>query len=256
MRKLPFIILLLTISLSIDAQTFLPEENDTTVISEYNNGLLWAYRQIGDFVVGMTNYISKDDYGKNYQIQVFVKNLGENSVTFDPSLVTSTIYDNHDNSRELKVYSYDAYIKKIKNLQDFTMGIAAISGGVNAGMAGLQTTQTTTYGVGRMPYTQVHTTYNYAAAAAANTATTTQLMTLRKLMSDEKNTISQGYLRITTLHPGEGITGYINIKHSNGKKMIINVPVGDNIYSFNWDVEKKKTLSDNVKSHTAPRRAK
>ena len=78
---------------------------------------LWAYRQIGDFVVGMTNYEGKDDYGRYYQ-----------------------------------------------------------------------TTYTTTYGVNHVPYTQVHTTYNYAAASAANMAATTQMMTLSKLMADDRNT--------------------------------------------------------------------
>lgn len=80
-------------SCSVKAQEFLAFENDTTVLTEYNDGRLWAYRQIGDFVVGMTNYVEKDDYGKNYQILIFIKNLGEHSVLFDPSLVTSTLVD-------------------------------------------------------------------------------------------------------------------------------------------------------------------
>lgn len=65
MKKL-LIIALIAISCSVKAQEFLALENDTTVLTEYNDGRLWAYRQIGDFVVGMTNYVEKDDYGKNY----------------------------------------------------------------------------------------------------------------------------------------------------------------------------------------------
>jgi hypothetical protein len=38
-----------------------------------------------------------------------------------------------------------------------------------------------------VPYTQVHTTYNYDAASAANMATATQMMTLSKLMADDCN---------------------------------------------------------------------
>lgn len=62
--------LLLGISVSVNAQVFVAAENDTTVQTEYNDGRLWAYRQIGDFVVGMTNYVEKSDYGKNYQILI------------------------------------------------------------------------------------------------------------------------------------------------------------------------------------------
>ena len=110
------------------------------------------------------------------------------------------------------------------------------STGMNAGMAGYQTTYTTTYRAGRMPYTQVHTTYNYAAASAANMAATTQMMSLSKMMSDDKKTISQGYLKKNTINPDEGLLGYMNIKYRKGKVMT----VGDYVYSFDWNVSKKK----------------
>ena len=101
-KRLTFALLALTIS--VQAQVFFEAENDTTVLTEYNDGRLWAYRQIGDFVVGMTNYVDKDDYGKNYQILIFIKNLGATSALFDPSLVTSTLVDKHGETKEMKVY--------------------------------------------------------------------------------------------------------------------------------------------------------
>lgn len=86
------IALLLGITISVNAQEFIAAENDTTVMSEYNDGRLWAYRQINDFVVGMTNYEEKDDYGKYYQIAIFIKNLGDTPVTFEPKQITSVLY--------------------------------------------------------------------------------------------------------------------------------------------------------------------
>lgn len=115
------------------------------------------------------------------------------------------------------------------------MALTGFAAGMNAGAAGYQTTYTTTYGVGRMPYIQV----NYAASAA-NMAATTQMMTLSKMMSDDKKTISQGYLKLTTVHPDEGIIGYMNIKHSKGVRMTVNIPIEGQIFSFDWDVAKKK----------------
>ena len=239
MRILYFIVLL-CLGSPLNAQTLIKTESDTTVISEYNDGRIWAYRQIGDLVVGMTNYEEKDNYGKYYQIAIFIKNLGESSITFDPSNVTSSLFTARGDTLALQVYTYDEYMKKVKNAQAWSMALLGFSAGMNAGMAGYQTTYTTTYGVGRIPYTQVHTTYNYAAASAANMVTSTQMMTLSKLMSDERNTKSQGYLKTTTIHPEEGIVGYMNIKRKKGKSMIVNIPVGDNVYSFEWDVTKKK----------------
>lgn len=88
MKRKIYTIALLALTISIQAQDFLAAENDTTVLTEYNDGRLWAYRQKGDYVVGMTNFVDKNDYGKNYQILIFIKNLGEASILFDPSLVT------------------------------------------------------------------------------------------------------------------------------------------------------------------------
>ena len=131
---------LLFFPLAIKAQTVVAEENDSTVMVEYNDGHVWAYRQIGDFVVGMTNYVAKNSYGKNYQIMIFIKNLGDSSIDFDPSLVTSTLYDKEGMAKELKVYTHEQYMKKVKNMQAWAMALTGFSAGLNAGMAGYQTT--------------------------------------------------------------------------------------------------------------------
>jgi hypothetical protein len=55
MDRIILAIIMLCLPLMIKAQTFVKAENDTTVMSEYNDGRIWAYRQLGDFVVGMTN---------------------------------------------------------------------------------------------------------------------------------------------------------------------------------------------------------
>ena len=66
------------------------------------------------------------------------------------------------------------------------------------------------------------------------------MMTLSKLMADDRNTKSQGYFKITTVHPGEGIIGYMNIKRRRGVSMTVNIPVGEQVFSFDWDVRKNK----------------
>ena len=241
MQKLYLLIILLSLASSLKAQMFIKAESDTSALTEYHDGRLWAYRQIGDYIVGMTNYKEKDDYGKYYQIVLFVKNLSEKSVTFDPLGITSCLYNESEDSLSLLVYSYEKYMKKVKNSQAWSMALYGISAGLNAGMAGYQTTYTTTYGAGGIPYTQVSTTYNYAAATAANIAANTQMMTLRKMMSDDRNIKSQGYLRITTIHPNEGIVGHVNIKRKKGKTMTVNIPVGGHVFSFDWDVSKKSS---------------
>jgi hypothetical protein len=71
-------------------------------------------------------------------------------------------------------------------------------------------------------------------------AATNQIMTLSKLMADERNTKSKGYLKKTTIHPGEGIIGYMNIKRKKGSSMKVLIPVEKNRYMFEWDVLHKR----------------
>ena len=239
MKKLLIVILAFFAYLS-NAQTFLAEDNDSSVKTEYHDDLLWAYQQIDDYVVGMTAYKEKDDYGKYYQIVIFIKNLSNASILFIPDSVTATLMDKGGKDNEMKVYSYERYMKRVKRHQAWSMALTGFALGMNAGMAGYQTTTSTAYTYGGAPYLQTQTTYNYAAASAANMAATSELMMLSQMMDDKRKTKSEGYLRKNTIHHDEGLLGYMNIKYKKGKKLKVNIPIGSHTFSFVWDVSKKK----------------
>lgn len=230
---------LLFVFVNIQAQTFIKPDNDSTVVTEYNDGRLWAYRSIGDFVVGMTNYEAKDDYGKYYQILIYINNLSEESITFNPEDITSSLLTKKGDTIVLDVYSHERYMKKVKRSQAWAMALTSFSAGLNAGSAGYSTSYTTAYGANGMPYTQITTHYNAAAASAANMAAQTQIATLGKMMEEDKKAKEQGYLKMNTIHAGEAIVGYMNIKRKRGISMTVNIPVNGQIYSFDWDVAKK-----------------
>ena len=42
------------------------------------------------------------------------------------------------------------------------------------------------------------------------------------------------------IYPDEAIIDYMNIKRKKGKILIVNIPIGDYIYTFKWDVNRKK----------------
>ena len=42
-----------------------------------------------------------------------------------------------------------------------------------------------------------------------------------------------------TIHPNEGIVGYMNIKRKKGHILTINIPISGYVYSFELDVNKK-----------------
>ena len=113
------------------------------------------------------------------------------------------------------------------------------SAGLNAGSAGYSTSYSTTYSPNGYAYTTMTTHYNPNAAYQANLVANAQIATYGKLMADERVTKEQGYLKKNTIHPNEGIVGYMNIKRKKGNILTINIPINGNVYSFELDVNKK-----------------
>lgn len=238
MKQTSLILLLLSWTVACQAQAFIQAGNDTTVITEYNDGRLWAYRNIGDVVVGLTNYEAKDDYGKYYQINIFIHNHGDTSFLFDPATVLSFLATKTGDTLQLQVYTNEMFQKKIKRSQAWAMALYGFSAGLSAGTAGYSTSYSTAYAPGG--YTTITQHYNANAAYQANMAASYQIYTLGKMMENDRTIKEQGYLKMTTVHPGESIVGYMNIKWKKGRVLTVSIPVDSHVYSFDWDVRKKK----------------
>ncbi len=220
------------------AQTFIATENDSTIITEYDDDKLWAYRIANNFVVGLTCHKEKDDYGKYYQVQIFIRNLSNSVITFCPEKVTSHLQRRKD-SLELEVYTNDEFQKKIKRHQTWAMALYGISAGLNAGTAGHSTSYSTTYSPNGYAYTTVTQHYDANAAYQANVASTNQLITLSQIMDNDRIVKKQGYLKKTTIYPDDTVIGYMNIKRKKGEILTINIPINSYTYSFDWDVTKQ-----------------
>lgn len=240
MKKILLALLLVCASISGFAQTIIPPENDSTFVSEFRDGDEWAVIARNGFVVGLGNKYVKDDYGKFYQIRIMVQNLTEDSYTFNPDTIYAGITKKDGTTETLRVYSNEAFQKKIKRQQAWASALYGLSAGLNAGMAGYQTSYVTTRSYNGYTYTQPVTTYNSTAAYQANMAATAQLMVLGKQMELDKRIREEGYLKKTTIHPSEGILGYMNVKREKGKSMRVVIPINGEDYVFLWDVTKKK----------------
>jgi len=238
-KKIAHITICLLISLVCEAQTFIKSTSDTTVVTEYNDGKLWAYRDMGDFVVGLCNCETKDNYGKYYQINIFIYNHGENAVTFIPDNVKARMSTKIGDTLQMTVYTNETFQKKIKRSQAWAMALYGFANGINAGMAGHSTSYSTSYSPNGYAYTTITHHYDANATYQANMATSYQMMTLGKMMENENKIKEQGYLKKTTIHPGESIVGYMNIKLKKGLVLTVDIPIGKDIYSFDWDVSKK-----------------
>ena len=233
------VLILLCFSIIGYAQSFIISDNDSTITTEYDDGKLWAYRHSNEYIVGLSCYEAKDDYGKYYQIQLYINNLDSLSVIFDPDEVNAHLINKKGDTISLEVYTNEEYQKKVKQTQDLTMTLYGISAGLNAASAGRSKSYSTTHSSNGLHYTTVTTHYDPIAAQQASLAASTQMAVYRKMMEDERITKEQGYLKKNTIYPNEGIVGYMNIKRKKGHVLIINIPINGNVYSFELDVNRE-----------------
>ena len=238
MKHVCFIIVVL-LPVICNAQTFICPPNDS-ILTEWNDGKLWAYINKNNLVVGLTCFEERDDYGKYYQLNIFIKNLSESSIVFQPDSIYANLLTKRDKTLQLEVYTNDEYQKKIKRTQAWTMALYGISAGLNAGTAGYSTSYSTSYSPNGYAYTTITQHYDANAAYQANMASTNQMLTLGQMMENDRTVREQGYLKTTTIYPDEAIVGYMNIKRKKGKILTVTIPVNKGIYTFDWDVNKKK----------------
>lgn len=237
--KFIYIIILALFSIMCNAQIFMYPENDS-ILTEYNDGKMWAYQNKNNFIVGVTCFEEKDDYGKYYQLNIFIKNSSNSPIIFQPDNIYSNLLTKKNDTIQLEVYTNDEYQKKIKRSQAWAMALYGISAGLNAGTAGYSTSYSTSYSPNGFAYTTITQHYDANASYQANIASTNQILTLGQMMENNRTIREQGYLKTTTVYPGEAIVGYMNIKRKKGKLLTVSIPIKDYIYSFSWDVKKKR----------------
>lgn len=240
MIRLLVVAFFLSVHMLIWAQTFIAEPNDSTSFVEYNDGKQWIYRTLNGITVGITNEEFEDGYGKYYQIGIFIKNNQDTAFIFNPEEVFAELLSSKGDTISLEVYTNEKYQNKIKKAQTLEMILYGIASGFNAASAGYTTTYSTSYSPSGYISTSINRSYDANAAYQANMAANMQLQALGDRMENDRAVRVQGYLKLNTVHSGDAIIGYMNIKHKKGKSLLVSLNIGECTFSYLWDVEKKK----------------
>ncbi|ERK38173.1 hypothetical protein HMPREF9135_1018 [Segatella baroniae F0067] len=213
---------------------------NSTYFTEFRDDDEWTFIGKDGLIVATNVQKLKTNYGSFYQLNVMVKNLSGRNLNFDPSSIRAYLFKKSPvDSIALDIYNHKDFQKKIQGKQSVDMILTSLAGGINAAMAGYQTIHGTVYSGGNFS-TFTGTTYNSGAAYAAQMATNNQLMMMGAQMEKDRKVFSQGYLKKNTIHDGEGIIGYMNIKKKKGKVINIIIPINDTNFLFKWGM---KTVS-------------
>lgn len=234
--------------------------------SFWSNDRKWHYYQINGILLAVTcDFVN--DYGKWFQITVNVSN--HTLVPFDFGCQNFMAYVKKKNGKEVPLSVYDAnlFMRKVKSQQNAAMIAASIGEGLAAAAAGFSsstTTTNTTYsgrsssygsaaaigtggaafasGYGSTNYSgsakTVSTTnsYNGFAAYQASVIASNRLASMSDAMWQERNQRYDGYLKRSTIRPGETVSGYVNIMREKGESLRLIIDLYGSSYEFNWGI--------------------
>jgi antitoxin component YwqK of YwqJK toxin-antitoxin module len=229
---------------------------------EYQNGEAWPYYNKNGITIGMTNNQVKD-YGKWYQIPIVFSNNSLYPIDFNPDDIKAVLIDKKGNSTELRVYSANEYMKKVRRSQNWSMALTGIVEGLSAVNAGYSSSTTkTSYsggssshggavafgpggvaGGGYSEHSRYHgtatsrtTSYDGFAAYQAQVIACERMARYEDALLSERKAKDEGYLKLTTVNPGETISGYVNVERKKGQSLTIYIDVQGAIYEFPWNL--------------------
>lgn len=207
MKRLVLILMVMPLLVGCNKKTvfsLFEQDRQNYDLTEWIDGEEWVYKDNGKFWVGVT--MNEDDYDGYYKAKIFVLNKTDKAVLFDPENVSARLLNQKIGTRgvvdALKVYTSDELQKKLKKQQNWTMALQGLATGLSS--------------TDELPQ---NTAANYS---------------LGKMLEDDRRLKEIGYLKKTTLYPYKSISGYMFLGKSKGKIMLIDIPVGGDVFSFKW----------------------
>ena len=212
MKRLVVILMVVPLLVGCNKKTvfsLFEQDRQNYDLTEWIDGEEWVYKDNGKFWVGVT--MNEDDYDGYYKAKIFVLNKTDKAVLFDPENVSARLLNQKIGTRgvvdALKVYTSDELQKKLKKQQNWTMALQGLATGLSS--------------TDELPQ---NTAANYS---------------LGKMLEDDRRLKEIGYLKKTTLYPYKSISGYMFLGKSKGKIMLIDIPVGGDVFSFKWMMLRK-----------------
>ncbi|UQA76713.1 hypothetical protein K2F45_06890 [Sphingobacterium siyangense] len=205
--------------------------DDGRVIQYYfNNGVSIAVQ-----------FTEENLYGKYYASYITIENGTDEEIVLNPDNFT-VVSLKGGNAKKEDIIPYAKYMKKVKRKQGWSSFFNAFAEGQAASQAGYSALASSgavaavnNRGGAAVAYgEQTSVGYSGAAQYAANQQARQNVQQYDNAQYNIRNSISQGYLKINTVMPHSRVIGYVNVKKSKMDGMILNIPIRDKIYQFQW----------------------
>lgn len=199
----------------------------------YKDGLETVFYDINGIYIGI-NYARAKEYGKYYKCFIHLINNSNEAIEIDPEKI-SGLYIKGNDSRLIELMPADEYLAKIARNQALSQALEGFSSGMNTYNAGYSTSTTTGFASGSGGWasgTAVTTTYNAQERQAILNQEQQKLQQHADADKQYKDRVDGSILKHTIVDSGMELYKVFYIKYLSADKLILNIEVGDQKYSF------------------------
>lgn len=209
--------------------------------TDYRDGKPWEVYYKNGLTIALTSSVVRD-YGKWHRIDLRLSNNSTTPIEFAPEInITAYSVDDLNQTNNLPVWSYNAYMKKVKRAQNWSAALMGISEGMAMAGTGYSTSTTYGYSSNGSYSTYTTTTYNPTAAYQANMASQQRIANFSQALQDEQNIKEMGYLKKNTIYPGETISGFVHVEWKRGNRVVFIINIEGAEYLYEWMFDRKST---------------
>ena len=241
----------------IDINTF---TTTTTPIKEmkyyYKDGNVVEYYEEDGLKIALllTFY---NNYGTYFRANVLIQNLTGKDLNFDPSNISAKI--DTKKGKDADALTYNEYMKKVKNRQNWNAFAVSFSESMAASNAGYSSSNTQTslnsrtntnayaYGYSGNIYASAYGTsysntnanissstqsYNGSAAYAAQQNASNNVSNYQNNQYKIRQSLSEGYLKLNTIMNETEYLGYVNIQYKKTDRIQISIPINGKTFIF------------------------
>lgn len=215
--------------------------------TEYKDDIPWQIYFKNGLSIALTNR-TVNDYGRWHRLDIIISNNTMQPIVFQPEKnITAQSQNAKGETSELEVWSAERYIRKVNRTQIFAAVMMGIAEGVASAGAGYSRSVSHTHYSGHGPRghysghaTTYRRSYNAAAAYQAMIISQHRMIDFTNALSLEQEIKKFGYLKTSTIHPGESISGYVHVKRIKGETVQFALNINGAEYLFDWYFGKKR----------------
>lgn len=196
------------------------------ICEAYRDGQKWKYYNKDGLIVSMAGNRVRD-YGKYYRMKLTVTNASPERVEFDPAKILSSLTDKAQQAYALAVYTSEEYLSKVRRRQSwnsFFYGLTVDLEAVEAEIAARKSGGSASADNASL------------AAYQARMIAREQSEAFSREIRFERTVREEGYLKRTTLFPGDTAAGYVLIERRKGTTLYVTVDVNGAVFAYAWNI--------------------